>query len=86
MLTKIPEITPILPKGFVFIWVEKREIPIGYHILNRWGFDVIDQIMWIKTDKKYDELIMDEIDDGEIFSNSRSTCLVGYKCSLTQKT
>lgn len=39
----------LMEKGFVFIWVEKGETQIGYHLLNRWGFDVIDQIIWIKA-------------------------------------
>ena len=29
---------------------------MGYHLLNRWGFDVIDQIMWVKTNEDLNEL------------------------------
>lgn len=49
MLVKLPSISSLINKGFLFIWVEHGEIQIGYHWLNRLGFDVIDQIMWIRT-------------------------------------
>jgi N6-adenosine-specific RNA methylase IME4 len=86
MLIKMPNISSLIPKGFIFIWVEKGEIQIGYHWLNRIGFDVIDQIMWIKTNEMVNEVKYDENTDDEIFPNCRSTCLVGYKCSASQRT
>lgn len=49
MLAKSPQIKSCMTNGFIFVWVQKGEIQAGYHILNRLGFDVIDQIMWVKT-------------------------------------
>lgn len=51
MLIRLPSIGSLINKGFIFIWVEKGEIQIGYHWLSRIGFDVIDQIMWVKTNE-----------------------------------
>lgn len=49
VLVQLPTLKSLIQKGFVFIWVERAEIQMGYHLLNRLGFDVIDQIMWVKT-------------------------------------
>lgn len=51
MLIKMPQLKSLIQKGFMFIWVERGEIQMGYHFLNRLGFDVIDQIMWVKTNE-----------------------------------
>jgi N6-adenosine-specific RNA methylase IME4 len=59
MLIKLSNISSIIPKGFIFIWVQKGEIQIGYHWLNRIGFDVIDQIIWVKTNHNSKELVCD---------------------------
>lgn len=59
MLVKLPNISSLIKKGFIFIWAEKGEIQIGYHWLNRIGFDVIDQIMWIKTNETVNEVKYD---------------------------
>ena len=56
MLIKMPQLKNLIQKGFMFIWVERGEIQMGYHFLNRLGFDVIDQIMWVKTNEDVTEL------------------------------
>ena len=56
MLIKIPQLKNLIQKGFMFIWVERGEIQMGYHFLNRLGFDVIDQIMWVKTNEDLTDL------------------------------
>lgn len=88
----------LMEKGFIFIWVEQKETQIGYHLLNRWGFDVIDQIIWIKANEDEGKIEADNIDPAkmvatsdeatdtrELFVNMKSTCLVGYKCPLGNK-
>lgn len=50
-LNLFPEMVNIIEKGFIFVWVEQGETQIGYHILNRWGFDIIDQLIWIKANE-----------------------------------
>lgn len=49
ILIQLPTLKHLIQKGFFFIWAERAEIQMGYHFLNRLGFDVIDQIMWVKT-------------------------------------
>ena len=78
-----------MTNGFIFIWVKKGEIQAGYHILNRFGYDMIDQIMWIKTNETMTEVALEKEKDeenAELFQNCRETCLVGYKCSPNHRT
>ena len=53
---------------------------VGYECLNKWGYDVVDQITWVKirNDKLY-------ISQGYYFLHSSETCLVGYKCPPNEK-
>ena len=51
MLAKLPKISECMTNGFIFVWAQKGEIQAGYHILNRLGYDVIDQIMWVKSNE-----------------------------------
>ena len=47
----------------------------AYEILNRWGYDVVDQIIWVKMkDSKI------YLSHGYYFMHSFEMCLVGYKC------
>jgi hypothetical protein len=57
-----PEIVNIIEKGFIFVWVEQGETQIGYHLLNRWGFDIIDQIIWIKSNEDENKIEADNVD------------------------
>jgi N6-adenosine-specific RNA methylase IME4 len=51
-LQLFPDVPLLMEKGFIFVWVDHRETQIGYHLLNRWGFDIIDQIIWIKSNEE----------------------------------
>jgi N6-adenosine-specific RNA methylase IME4 len=67
-------------KGFCFLWVLNSLMNVGYECLNKWGYDVVDQITWVKTrnDKLY-------ISQGYYFLHSSETCLIGYKCPPNER-
>jgi len=67
-------------KGFCFLWVLNSLMNVGYECLNKWGYDVVDQITWVKTrnEKLY-------ISQGYYFLHSSETCLVGYKCPPNER-
>lgn len=67
-------------KGFFFLWVLNSLLDVGYECLNKWGYEVVDQIIWIKTrnNKVY-------ISQGYYFLHSFEICLVGYKCPVNDK-
>ena len=60
--------------GFCFLWILNSILDFGYTCLNKWGYDVIEQIIWIKEKKKslFSSL-------GYYFKHSYEICLVGYK-------
>jgi len=50
---------------------------IGYECLNKWGYECVDRIVWIKTSHGGRRAV---ISHGFYFLHSTETCLVGYKC------
>jgi N6-adenosine-specific RNA methylase IME4 len=62
-------------KGFCFLWILNSQMNVGYECMNKWGYDVIDHLTWIKTKNK-----KIHISHGFYFLHSSETCLVGYKC------
>lgn len=62
-------------KGFCFLWVLNSLLDFGFQCLNKWGYDVVDQIVWVK--KKGDSIYFSQ---GYYFLHSYEICLVGYKC------
>ena len=79
-------------KGFIFIWVEKGETPLAYHLMKRLGYDVIDQIVWVKCDESTRTVFNQNVGEDDtdltqnnLFLNSKSVCFVGYKCPTGQK-
>jgi N6-adenosine-specific RNA methylase IME4 len=66
--------------GFCFLWILNSLMNVGYECLNKWGYDVVDQITWVKirNEKLY-------ISQGYYFLHSSETCLVGYKCPPNER-
>ena len=62
-------------KGFCFLWILNSILDFGYICLNKWGYEVIEQIIWIKG--KNNNLFSSL---GYYFKHSYEICLVGYKC------
>jgi len=66
-------------KGFCFLWVLNGLMEVGFQCLNKWGYEYVDSITWIKT--KNGKL---QVAAGFYFLHSSETCLVGYKCAKNQ--
>lgn len=62
-------------KGFCFLWILNSQMHIGYECMNKWGYEVVDQLTWIKTKNR-----KIHISHGFYFLHSSEVCLVGYKC------
>ena len=66
-------------KGFMFLWILGNQINIACKMLNKWGYDLVDLIIWVKTKrgKVY-------LSHGYYLMHSYEICLVGYKCPTGQ--
>ena len=53
------------------------QLNISYETLKRWGYEVIDQIIWVKMKDSHVLL-----SPGNNLMHSYEMCLVGYKCPL----
>ena len=80
MKSYLKKVISFLILGFCFLWVLNSLLDKGYECLNNWGYDVVDQITWVKlrNDKLY-------ISQGYYFLHSSETCLVGYKCPPNER-
>lgn len=64
-------------KGFIFLWILANQINVASEILNKWGYELIDMIVWVKLrdGKVY-------LSHGYYFMHSYEICLIGYKCPM----
>lgn len=69
------QVETLSKKGFCFLWILNSQMNVGYECLNKWGYEVVDQLTWIKTKNK-----KIHISHGFYFLHSSEVCLVGYKC------
>jgi N6-adenosine-specific RNA methylase IME4 len=64
-------------KGFCFLWVLSGTMNTGYECLNKWGYECVDHLTWVKTTSGGRKAM---ISHGFYFLHSTEMCLVGYKC------
>lgn len=62
--------------GFCFLWILNHNVNPGYECLNKWGYDIVDRLVWIRTMNNESKV---EIQKGRFFMKSTVMCLVGYK-------
>lgn len=62
--------------GFCFLWILNNNINAGYECLNKWGYDIVDRLVWIRTQNEEKKV---EIAQGRFFMRSSVMCLIGYK-------
>ena len=69
------DIGALSEKGFMFLWILGNQINMACKMLNKWGYDLVDLIIWVKTKrgKVY-------LSHGYYLMHSYEICLVGYKC------
>ena len=62
-------------KGFMFLWILGNQIKMACEMLAKWGYDLVDLIVWVKT--KNGRVYLSH---GYYLMHSFEVCLVGYKC------
>jgi len=63
--------------GVIFLWVTGRAMELGRVCLKKWGYDRVDELIWIKTNQ-LNRLIRTGR-TGHWLNHSKEHCLVGIK-------
>lgn len=64
-------------KGLIFLWVTGRAMELGRECLKIWGYQQIEEIVWIKTNQL--QRIIRTGRTGHWLNHSKEHCLVGIK-------
>lgn len=67
----------LVTDGFIFLWVTMRTLELGRELLALWGFERVDEVLWIKTNAN-DQLLRGGR-TGHWLNHSKEHCLVGVK-------
>ncbi|XP_074517963.1 N(6)-adenosine-methyltransferase subunit METTL3 [Halichoeres trimaculatus] len=69
---------PILQDdGFLFLWVTGRAMELGRECLSLWGYECVDEIIWVKTNQL--QRIIRTGRTGHWLNHGKEHCLVGVK-------
>ncbi|XP_069797211.1 N6-adenosine-methyltransferase subunit METTL3 isoform X2 [Narcine bancroftii] len=63
--------------GFLFLWVTGRAMELGRECLNLWGYERVDEIIWVKTNQL--QRIIRTGRTGHWLNHGKEHCLVGVK-------
>ncbi|KAM9718190.1 N(6)-adenosine-methyltransferase subunit METTL3 [Menidia menidia] len=63
--------------GFLFLWVTGRAMELGRECLSLWGYERVDEIIWVKTNQL--QRIIRTGRTGHWLNHGKEHCLVGFK-------
>jgi len=63
------------PGGLVFLWHINSKFRIAHRLLDRWGYDVVDEVVWVKT-TRHRRLAKSH---GYFLQHATERCLVGRR-------
>ncbi|XP_012259780.1 N6-adenosine-methyltransferase subunit METTL3 [Athalia rosae] len=66
-------------EGLLFLWVTGRAMELGRECLQLWGYDRVDEIIWVKTNQL--QRIIRTGRTGHWLNHGKEHCLVGMKGS-----
>jgi len=68
---------PLQEDGFFFLWVTGRAMELGRECLQIWGYERVEEIIWVKTNQL--QRIIRTGRTGHWLNHSKEHCLVGIK-------
>lgn len=66
-------------EGLIFLWVTGRAMELGRECLKIWGYERVDEIIWVKTNQL--QRIIRTGRTGHWLNHGKEHCLVGLKGS-----
>ncbi|RUS13753.1 N6-adenosine-methyltransferase 70 kDa subunit [Endogone sp. FLAS-F59071] len=70
-------ISELQDEGLLFLWVTGRAMELGRECMQIWGYDRVDELVWIKTNQL--QRIIRTGRTGHWLNHSKEHCLVGMK-------
>ncbi|XP_063387822.1 N6-adenosine-methyltransferase MT-A70-like protein [Cydia fagiglandana] len=64
-------------KGLIFLWVTGRAMELGRECLKLWGYERVDELIWVKTNQL--QRIIRTGRTGHWLNHGKEHCLVGMK-------
>jgi len=64
-------------EGVIFVWVTGRAMELGRECLAYWGYDRVDELIWVKTNQL--QRLIRTGRTGHWLNHSKEHCLVGIK-------
>ena len=64
-------------EGLIFLWVTGRAMELGRECLKIWGYERVDEIIWVKTNQL--QRIIRTGRTGHWLNHGKEHCLVGLK-------
>lgn len=68
-------------EGVIFLWVTGRAMELGRECLDRWGYQRVDELIWVKTNQL--QRLIRTGRTGHWLNHSKEHCLVGIKGQTT---
>lgn len=66
--------------GMIFLWVTGRALELGRECLQLWGYQKVEELVWIKTNQL--QRIIRTGRTGHWLNHSKEHCLVGFKGNI----
>jgi mRNA (2'-O-methyladenosine-N6-)-methyltransferase len=73
-------IGPLQDNGYIFLWVTGRAMELGRECLKLWGYERVDELIWVKTN--HVQRLIRTGRTGHWINHSKEHCLVGAKGNL----
>ncbi|TPX39483.1 hypothetical protein SeMB42_g06354 [Synchytrium endobioticum] len=70
-------ISVLQDEGYIFLWVTGRAIELGRECLITWGYDRVDELIWVKTNQI--QKLIRTGRTGHWFNHSKEHCIIGVK-------
>ena len=80
-------ITGLQDDGFLFLWVTGRAMELGRQCLRLWGYERVDELIWVKTNQL--QRLIRTGRTGHWLNHGKEHCLIAAKgkpAALAQKT
>lgn len=59
-----------MPRGYLYIWTEKEFIPDIFDLAEEWGFEYVDNVIWVKLDVN-NKFVLEDCARNPFFAKSK---------------